>query len=76
MRPSARRIQDLERRARELAAGPSERGEVREYMSKQLSRLAAARRGELDAEEEAEVHAFWAAFERRADEIRGGGGLT
>ena len=72
MRPSAKRIQDLERRARELAPG---RGEVRARMSEQLSRLAAARRGELDAQEEAEVHAFWAAFERRAAEVRGEGGL-
>ena len=71
MRPSARRIQDLERRARELLA-PG-RGEVRARMSEQLSRLAAARRGELDAEDEAEVHAFWAAFERRAAEARGEG---
>ena len=42
-------------------------------MSGQLSRLAAARRGELDAEDEAEVRTFWAAFRRRAAEARGEG---
>ncbi len=42
-------------------------------MSEQLSRLAAARRGELSEGEEAEVRAFWAAFERRLAETRGEG---
>ncbi len=73
MRPSAGRIRDLERRIQERSPGSPGRGEVRARMSEQLSLLAAARRGELDAEEEAEVHAFWAACERRAAEARGEG---
>ncbi len=72
MRPNARRIEALERRARERR--PASGGaEIREYMSEQLSRLAAARRGELSDGEEAEVRAFWAAFERRVAETRGEG---
>jgi hypothetical protein len=71
MRPNTRRIEDLERRAEALA--PEVRGEVRARMGEQLARLAAVRRGLLDAEEEAEVRAFWTAFERRAAEARGGG---
>jgi hypothetical protein len=73
MRPNARRIEALERRMRERSSGSPARGEVREYLSEQLSRLAAARRGELSEGEEAEVRAFWAAFERRAAEARGEG---
>ena len=70
MRPNTRRIEALERRIQERSP---DRGEVREYMSEQLSRLAAARRGELDAEDEARVRGFWAAFERQAAEARGEG---
>ena len=68
-----KRLGELERRIRERAPEPSERGEVRARMSEQLSRLAAARRGELSDGEEADVRAFWAAFERRAAEARGEG---
>ncbi len=73
MRPSAGRIRDLERRIQERSPGSPGRGEVRARMSEQLSRLAAARRGDLDAEEEAQVRAFWAAFGRRAAETQGEG---
>ena len=72
MRPNARRIGALERRARQRR--PASGGaQIRGYTSDQLSRLAAARRGELSDGEEAEVRAFWAAFERRAAEARGEG---
>jgi hypothetical protein len=73
MRPNTRRIEALERRMQERSPGSPDRGEVRARMSEQLSRLAAARRGELSDGEEAEVRAFWAAFERRAAEARGEG---
>ena len=73
MRPNARRIEDLERRARALDPDHGSGAEVRARMGEQLARLAAARRGLLDEHEEAEVRAFWAAFERRAVEARGGG---
>ncbi len=66
-----RRLEALEEMARAHRPGTST--EARARMSEQLSRLAAARRGELDAEEEAEVRYFWAAFERRAAEARGEG---
>ena len=80
MRPNVRRVQDLERRAQALdpealdpeALDPG-RAERRARMGEQTARLAAARRGLLDEHEEAEVRAFWAAFERRGAEIRGGG---
>ena len=71
MRPNARRIEALERRAEALDPG---RGERRARMGEMLSLLAAARRGRLDEQEEPEVRAFWAAFERRAAEAKGGGG--
>jgi len=72
MRPNARRIEALERRAREWRPASGD-AEIRGLLNEQLSRLAAARRGELSEVEEAEVRAFWAAFERRAAEARGEG---
>jgi hypothetical protein len=76
MRPSAKRIRDLERRALGLAAGPSGRSEAMERLVEHLGRLAALRRGELSEEEEAEVTTADAGVRRRMAEIRGGGGLT
>ena len=75
MRPNAKRIEDLERRAQSLdpEALDPERAERRARIGEMLSRMAAGRRGLLDEHEEAEVRAFWAAFERRAAEARGGG---
>ena len=53
----------------------TERKRKFQFLRQLEARPEAARRGELDAEEEAEVHTFWAAFERRAAEARGEGGL-
>ena len=74
MRPNARRIEALERRARERAPETSGRGEARERMREHLDRLVALRRGELSEEEEAEVRAVDAAIRRRMAEMRGEGG--
>ena len=75
MRPSAKRIRDLERRALGLAAGPSSgRSEAMERLVEHLGLLAALRRGELSEEEEAEVRAVDAAIRRRMAEMRGEGG--
>ena len=73
MRPNARRIEALERRARERTPEPSGRSEARERMREHLGRLVALRRGGLSAEEEAEVRAVDAAIRRRMAEIRGEG---
>ena len=74
MRPSARRIRDLERRAQERVPGASGRSEAMKRLVEHLGRLAASRRGELSEEEEAEVRATDAAIRRRMAEIRGEGG--
>jgi hypothetical protein len=47
--------------------------DARRHMTEHLDRIAALRRGELDAEESAEVEALNAAFESRLAEIRGRG---
>ena len=76
MRPSARRIEALEWRALELAAGPSSgRSEAMKRLVAHLGRLAALRRGELSEEEEVEVRAADASIQWRMAEARGEGGL-
>lgn len=62
-----RRLERLEGRIPKPASG----SEAREHMREHLDRVARLRRGELDAEEEAEVRAASAAVERRMAEVRG-----
>ena len=80
MRPNgragmARRLEELEERARRLPAGSS--GEARAYMSGLLGRYAAARQAGFVPEElEAEARTVNETIGRWLAKIRGGGGLT
>ena len=68
------RLERLEREARGRAPEPSGHSEeAMERLREHLDRLAAARRGTLTEEEEAEVRAVDAAIWRRMAELRGEG---